>query len=214
MNKAISVELQFFLISILWGSILLLVYDCLRILRRIVKHNGFFVALEDLIFWVVSSVFIFAMIYKENDGIIRGFSVMGMGIGMVLYHFILSELLVEAVTKLIHTLLRPFAFILKQIRRMLRFILSGFKKQAGFLLLRLKRLAKSVKIILHNRKVKRQLKREIKRKKRSEETAARAKKKAGVPKKKENQKNTVGLKNNRTAQEGIISGKVNRSSNR
>jgi hypothetical protein len=63
MNPAISVELHFFLTSILWGVILLVAYDVLRIFRRLIKHDAFFIALEDLIFWVVASLFIFAMIY-------------------------------------------------------------------------------------------------------------------------------------------------------
>jgi hypothetical protein len=66
MNHAISVELQFFLISVLWGSILLLIYDLFRIFRRLVKHDTFFVALEDLIFWVAASLFIFAMMYRRT----------------------------------------------------------------------------------------------------------------------------------------------------
>ena len=181
MNKAITVELQFFLISILWGAILLAVYDCLRILRRLVKHSVFFVALEDMIFWVVAAVFIFFMIYRENDGIIRGFSVMGMGIGMVLYHFILSELLVKVVTGFIRLMLRPFVMILKQIRRMVRFVHSSLKKQVNFLLSGLKRKTKSVKILLHSKKMKKQLKKEEARKKKDEEKAGqnRSKKSAG-----------------------------------
>ena len=130
MNHAITMELQFFLISILWGAIVLFAYDCrrlrpgrflaaydgFRIIRRIIRHNGFFLAIEDLIFWMIAGLFIFSMIYRENNGVIRGFSVMGMAIGMVLYHYILSDFLVSFITKIIRALLRPFRFIIKKIK--------------------------------------------------------------------------------------------------
>jgi spore cortex biosynthesis protein YabQ len=152
MNQAITVELQFFLISILWGVLLLLVYDGLRIIRRLIKHDSFFVAVEDLIFWVLASLFIFAMMYKENNGIIRGFSVMGMAIGMVLYHYILSEFLVNFVTKFIKTLFRPFGIAFGWVKRFVLYLQSIGKKIVNFLIKRLKKTGKSVKITLDTRK--------------------------------------------------------------
>ncbi len=155
MNQAITVELQFFLISILWGAILLLVYDGLRILRRVIKHDRFFIAVEDLIFWVLASLFIFAMMYKENNGIIRGFSVMGMAIGMVIYHYIISEIFVTMITKLIHMLLRPFSIAYNSVKKFVLFLASKGKKVLKFLLSRLKKHYQSVKITLNKRKQKR-----------------------------------------------------------
>ncbi|MDF2944786.1 MAG: hypothetical protein K0S01_3644 [Herbinix sp.] len=154
MNHAITVELQFFLRSILWGGLLLLVYDGLRIIRRLIKHDSFFVAVEDLIFWVAASLFIFIMMYKENNGIIRGFSVMGMAIGMILYHYIVSELLVNAITKFIRTLFRPFAIAFGKVKRFILYLISIAKKIVKFILRRLKKLRKSVKIVLSKRKQK------------------------------------------------------------
>jgi spore cortex biosynthesis protein YabQ len=152
MNHAITIELQFFLISVISGAIILLVYDFLRIMRRIIKHDSFFTSLEDLFFWVGASLFIFAMIYKENDGIIRGFCVMGMAIGMVLYHFTLSNLIVKLITNFIHILLSPFVFAIKQVKKFLRFLWSGIKKTVNFVLGRLKKWTKSVRIALSKKR--------------------------------------------------------------
>jgi spore cortex biosynthesis protein YabQ len=152
MNHAISIELKFFLISVLWGCILLLIYDCLRILRRLIKHDSFFIALEDLIFWVAASLYIFAMIYKQNNGIIRGFSVMGMAIGMVLYHYIASDLLVNMITKLLRTLISPFSYAIKKVRQAVKFIINKFGKAANFINRRLKKYQKSVKITLNKKR--------------------------------------------------------------
>jgi spore cortex biosynthesis protein YabQ len=191
MNEVITIELRFFLISVLWGVILLFVYDILRILRRLLKHNGFFVALEDLIFWVVASVFIFAMMYNQNNGIIRGFSVIGTAAGMVLYHNSLSEWLVLTVTKIIYTLLRPIIYIFKKVKKIILFITNKGKKLYNFLLLQLKELSKSVKIAISRKKQKASAKRNISKDKRADKK-----------KRKSEQKHTK-KKNIKTAKNGL-----------
>ncbi len=146
MNPAITVELQFFLISVLWGGILLLIYDILRILRRLVKHGTFLVAVQDLIFWVGASIFIFSMIYRENNGIIRGYSILGMMLGSILYHFAVSDFVVELITKLLKTLLQPFQAAVKHTVRLVKMLLSASRKKWNSLILRLKKRRISVKI--------------------------------------------------------------------
>ncbi len=187
MNAAITVELQFFLISILWGAVILLGYDILRIFRRLIPHNSFFLALEDLIFWVLTSVFIFAMIYTMNNGTIRGFSVMGIGIGMTLYHFVLSELVVKWITKVLLLLLSPLKFVIGKIKRVLHFFASKLKKVSVLIHSRLKKNVKSVRIALNikrrRRAEKRSKQRELKNAKRalsdSRNEAKKSKKKSG-----------------------------------
>lgn len=166
MNQAITVELHFFLISVLWGSIILLAYDGLRIFRRLIKHGIIFLAVEDIIFWVAASVFIFSMIYKQNNGIIRGFSVIGMTIGMVLYHYIFKDYIVNLITKCIRTLLRPLSIAINTVKKFLYYLVLKVKKFVKFLSGRLKKSAKSVKIsvqkknqVLTAKRLKRQQKR-------------------------------------------------------
>jgi len=155
MNHAITLELQFFLLSILWGGVLLLVYDIFRIIRRIISHDSFIIAVEDLLYWVAAGLSIFILMYKENNGIIRGFSIMGMLIGMVLYHNIISGFLVKLVTKFIRILLLPFSKALKQIRKLIGYLFKKQKMVINFILRRLKKWNKSVRIALDMKKQKR-----------------------------------------------------------
>ncbi|MBP1753801.1 MAG: hypothetical protein H6Q59_199 [Firmicutes bacterium] len=152
MNPSITIELQFFLISVLWGGILLVVYDALRIIRRLIRHGAFLIAIEDLIYWLAASLFIFAMIFQKNNGIIRGFSVIGMLLGSILYHFAVSEELVKIVTKLIRTLLSPIKAAFVQVGHFLKLITNTGRKIINNLLFRLKKPIKSVKITLKTRK--------------------------------------------------------------
>ncbi len=146
MNPAITIELQFFLISILWGGILLLVYDILRIIRRIIKHGAFLIAVQDMIFWTAASLFIFSMIYRENNGIIRGYSILGMMLGSIFYHFAFSDSIVRLISKLIETLLQPFKAVLNQIVRIFKMLRSTVGKSCNSLLLGLKKWKRSVKM--------------------------------------------------------------------
>jgi len=158
MNKGITIELQFFMISILWGALVLLAYDLLRILRRIIRHNVLAVAIQDLLFWVLASVFIFALIYVKNNGTIRGFSVMGMVIGMVAYHYIFSDWIVMLISRIIQLILRPFSLALAFIGKRLISLKNKAKKLNNKLYGGLKSQAKSVNISLNSRRKKRKQK--------------------------------------------------------
>lgn len=161
MSDSISLEIQFFLVSILSGAILLIVYDMIRIFRRIIKHTKILVGIQDIFFWIVSSIFIFIMMYKQNNGAIRGFSIMGMGIGMLVYNQFLSNVVVHVSTTFIHKMMhlikkvimmilfpfqKVFGFIFKYLRRFFRFIKRKTKKIKNHFLNALKKFLKKVKI--------------------------------------------------------------------
>ena len=65
-------------------------YRVLVVFRRLVKHNGFFAAVEDVFYWFLSAFVMFAVILIANDGAARWFSIAGMIIGMVIVSCILK----------------------------------------------------------------------------------------------------------------------------
>lgn len=156
MNKVIMVELRFFAASIIWGMLLIVFYDLLRIFRRVVKHNGLFIAIEDIIYWVVCSILIFRMMYEQNNGIIRGFSILAMLLGMLIFHHAISDFFVNIISVLIHklfhfigmilkTIFKPFYFVLKKIRKVFSWVFRKIKKFRNKILL-LKKNRKSSKM--------------------------------------------------------------------
>lgn len=60
-------------------------YDGIRIFRKIIPHSNAVVAIEDLIYWLLSGVCIFQMLYLENSGAIRGFAIAAVVLGMLVY---------------------------------------------------------------------------------------------------------------------------------
>lgn len=91
-------ELVLFMKSLWYGSFLLMVYDCLRILRRVFAHSSGAVAVEDLVFWLGSSVFLFTSFFRENSGILRAYLFVGVAVGIAAWHFSLSRYFVKYVS--------------------------------------------------------------------------------------------------------------------
>lgn len=173
MNPELAVELHFFAFCILWGGLVLLTYDILRVIRRLIKHGNLFLAVEDLIFWIIAGVFIFIMIYRQNNGIIRGFAVMGMTAGMLLYNMLVGDRLVNIVVKLIRILIKPFTALLRLIRKRLAMLEKRIKNILKLLLKQLNLACKSIKMRISRIHQKRLQKRQEKLKKRRQLSAER-----------------------------------------
>lgn len=77
------------------GIYITFVYDLLRILRRVVPHSSFWVAVEDLAFWVYCAGKVFLLMHHESDGTLRWFAVLGALVGMLLYRKTIGALFVK-----------------------------------------------------------------------------------------------------------------------
>lgn len=87
-------ELILFMKSLWYGALLLMVYDCLRILRRVFRHSNGVVAFEDLLFWIGSGLFLFSRFFRENSGILRTYMFVGAAAGILAWYFSLSRFFV------------------------------------------------------------------------------------------------------------------------
>lgn len=84
-------EWELLLLAIQLGIKLAFIYDGIRIFRFLIAHNNIFVSIEDLIFWTYAAIVIFEMQLERSYGVMRGFSILGMLLGMYLYSKILGE---------------------------------------------------------------------------------------------------------------------------
>lgn len=85
MSEGILFELQFFSKAFLLGVFMMIIYDGIRIFRRLIPHGTAVVALEDILYWLFCGAGIFRMLYVENSGAIRGFAIAAVVLGMLLY---------------------------------------------------------------------------------------------------------------------------------
>ncbi len=105
MGDFIWKEIDIFIQSAYYGILLGLSYDVLRILRRILKHKNIVVYIEDYIFWVIWGIMIFALLFSQNDGIVRGYVFVAIVIGGFLYLKAFSHFLVKYISLVLNKIL-------------------------------------------------------------------------------------------------------------
>lgn len=158
----INSELIYFLSSIVWGVIILILYDMIRVFRRIVRHNWLVSAIEDILYWILCAFLIFRMMYIRNNGTIRSFSILGMFLGMVVYNQSISPLFVKGISNLIlwfikllgrivHFVSRPICFIGRRLKWLFLVLFKKGKKTGKIFSKPLKSIRKTFKISLKKR---------------------------------------------------------------
>ncbi len=90
-----------FFISLALGAAMGIVYDVLRCLRRIIPHNNFFIAIEDIAYWVFWTYVIIDSIHKYNYGSIRGYVFLGIILGGAFYLCTISCLLMFCISHIL-----------------------------------------------------------------------------------------------------------------
>lgn len=159
MSENIMQEVYFLLHSIVMGVFITFLYDWLRIFRRVFKHNLLCLSIEDLLFWIACSISVFLMLYRENNGTLRWFAIIGAAVGMALYLLTVSRFFVGFVSKallalcgllqkLLTMLLKPFVFLLKKQVRLMKKGRGRMRKLGHFLKNKLTLWGKMVKMLL------------------------------------------------------------------
>lgn len=143
MSEVIGEEALFFGLSILVGMGLVLVYDVFRILRRVIRHGSILIGIEDILFWILCTITVFVLLYRENDGMLRLFTFIGIMVGMGIYYGLFSRFILRFFVWLLGGVLKGiqkgstilFGPVIKIVRKVVLFL----KKQ-------LKKLYKAIKI--------------------------------------------------------------------
>lgn len=136
-SNAIGREAVFLGIAVLLGMGLFFLYDVLRIFRRIVPHGVVWIGIEDFLYWLICTGAVFVLLYQGNQGMVRGFALGGVGLGMLTYYALFSRFVIKVnvfvikkvagfLGKILHVLLTPFLWIWKKIWRFFRKQLKKF----------------------------------------------------------------------------------------
>lgn len=100
-SESIFGELKVAFAAFFSGALITIVYDVLRIFRRILSHGNFWIGVEDFFFWIWTTFWIFSVLYRENDGNLRMYTILFMVFGMILYHKFLGEPVVKFVGRVL-----------------------------------------------------------------------------------------------------------------
>lgn len=162
MSREIVQELTFFTHSVLMGVVITFVYDWLRVLRRLFKHGTALVSLEDLLFWFACGIGVFYMLYRENDGTLRWFAVLGAAIGMFFYKMVVRDVFVDIMSTCLHKImwfvfrvlqivLKPMKCLIYAGKTFVLFVGRKLKKCKIFIKKRLTVFIKTIRMVLCKR---------------------------------------------------------------
>ena len=117
-----------FLMFIINGILLGIVFDIFRVSRKSFKTSDFITYIEDIIFWIISGIITLYFIFFFNNGQIRLYIFIGIILGTAFYILTLSKYFIkinviivnvikEIVSKIYHIVIFPFSVIFKVIRK-------------------------------------------------------------------------------------------------
>ena len=159
MSREIVQELTFFTHSVLMGLVITFVYDWIRVLRKLFRHGTALMSAEDLLFWLTCGIGVFYMLYRENDGTLRWFAVLGATVGMFFYKIIVRDAFVHVMSTCLHKIMwfifRLLQIVLKPLKSLIfagkTFVLclgKKLKKCKEFIKKRLTAFIKTIRMVL------------------------------------------------------------------
>ncbi|MBR0409600.1 MAG: spore cortex biosynthesis protein YabQ [Eubacterium sp.] len=80
-------------------------YDLLRTLRMMIRHNDFWVQVEDIMFIFTAATGLFVLIHKYNHGSIRLYILLGTALGILVYRAVFHPLTGYLLKKLMTAIL-------------------------------------------------------------------------------------------------------------
>ena len=91
----ITNQAYLFLIFVINGVIIGILFDFFRILRKSFKTPDFVTYIEDVIFWILTGFLTLYSIFVFNNGEIRFFMFLGIFIGVALYMLLCSTYIIK-----------------------------------------------------------------------------------------------------------------------
>ncbi len=108
-----SRELFIFLVMLLCGLSLSMLFDLFRAIRKTVKLPEWTVTAGDILFWCIACFSVTACVWNAADGMVRFYEPLGLLLGCIFYFLLLQR-----------PIFGVFLFIIKNILRFVRFILK------------------------------------------------------------------------------------------
>ncbi len=126
---SVSEQLKLFLLSCLSGIPVGILFDIFRAIRVIFPHGRVLVAIEDILFFILYSIFLMCFTVSAARSEFRFYFLIGNLIGFTLYFFTLGNASLAIIKVIVITIKKILCFIFKPICR--KFVLI-FKKTRNF----------------------------------------------------------------------------------
>ena len=163
-------QLYLLFVFLISGVLIGVLFDIFRILRKSFKTPDIITYMEDVLFWILTGIFLIYIVLQYSDGKIRIYMIVSLILGFILYIVAISKYFIKVnvkiiniikmiISKIIFILLFPIKLILKVLHKLflkpISFITINIRK---FFICNLKKLTKSFKSVKISKKNRKNLK--------------------------------------------------------
>lgn len=121
-------QIYVFLIFIIDGILIGLLFDFFRILRKSFHTSNVMTYVEDVMFWILTGIIIMYTLYVICGGEIRIYMFIGIFIGVCMYILTISKYIIKVSVKIIMSLKKVTIFIFGPFISLGKFIYNNMKK--------------------------------------------------------------------------------------
>lgn len=116
LQQSLSGQFFVFLYSLALGLVLGIIYDILRIIRMVINLKNIAIFMQDFLYFILSAVLTFIFVLGLNSGNSRFYILAGEGIGWIVYHITLGDIIYKYSGKLVKKIRKKTNFISQKIR--------------------------------------------------------------------------------------------------
>ncbi len=135
----VSNQAYLFLVFIINGIIIGLLFDFFRIARKVVQTNDIVTYLEDILFWILAGCSMLYSIFTFNNGELRLFMFIGVLLGAFIYMLWISSYFIKINVKIINMVKKVIGFFMIPFLWIYRIIQKVFFKPAIFLFINIRK---------------------------------------------------------------------------
>ncbi len=163
-------QLYILFVFIISGSIIGILFDLFRILRKSFKTPDIITYIEDTLFWIITGLFLLYIIFKYSFGEIRIYMFISLIIGLVVYFLTISKYFIDLNVKIINifkiSISKILYILFYPIKIIINILQKAFLKPFSFITINirifsskiLKNLTKSLKDVNISKKNRKNLK--------------------------------------------------------
>lgn len=98
--QGMAVQTQIFLLCIGFGFCLGIIFELIKLIRKIISHSKYAVLAQDILGFIIFTMLIFLFLLCVSNGELRVYSLFGLMAGYVIYYFTLGFLLAALFEKI------------------------------------------------------------------------------------------------------------------
>lgn len=135
----VSNQAYLFLVFIVNGILIGLLFDFFRIARKVFETNDMVTYLEDILFWILTGAIVLYSIFVFNNGELRLFMFLGILLGAFAYMILLSSYIIKINVKIINVLKKVFGVIIIPFKAIYQILQKIFFKPITFLFINIRK---------------------------------------------------------------------------